>query len=211
MTFGFEDICEPDLPGTPGATFHPVLKTPLEGPWPEPHEILYVAMGCFWGVERIYWQQPGVINTAVGYMAGTAPFPTYEDVCTGQTGHAETTRIVYNPTKTSPGNLLKVFWENHDPTQGDRQGNDRGSQYRSLIITTTAEQRALAVKSMHDFGETLKAAGRGPITTEILDADTAGEFWLAEPYHQAYLHKHPNGYCNHGFKGFVCQAPVLHA
>ncbi len=168
MDFGFQNNSEPALPGV-----HPVLKTSLTGPWPLPHEILYVAMGCFWGVERIYWSQPGVINTAVGY------------------------------------DLLKVFWENHDPTQGERQGNDRGSQYRSMIVYTTSEQRQLAELSRQTFGQTLAQAGRGPITTEILSLAAAGEFWLAEPYHQAYLFHHPRGYCNHGFKGFVCEAPRL--
>lgn len=204
MDFGFQNNSEPALPGV-----HPVLKTSLTGPWPQLYEILYVAMGCFWGVERIYWSQPGVINTAVGYLGGHWPNPSYEDVCTGQTGHAETTRIVYDPTRTSAGDLLKVFWENHDPTQGERQGNDRGSQYRSMIVYTTAEQRQLAEQSRKTFGQTLAQAGRGPITTEILSLAAAGEFWLAEPYHQAYLFHHPRGYCNHGFKGFVCEAPRL--
>lgn len=203
MSFGFEDICEPGLPG-----IHPVLKTPIEGPWREPYEVIYFAMGCFWGVERIFWQQLGVLNTAVGYFGGDWPAPTYEEVCTGQTGHAETVRVVYDPSVTSAGELLKVFWENHDPTQGDRQGNDRGPQYRSLIAVTTDEQRTLAEKSRETFGATLSDAGRGPITTSIMDAADS-DFWLAENYHQAYLFKHPNGYCNHGFKGFVCEAPQL--
>lgn len=204
MNFGMKNNGEAGKPG-----IHPVLDTPWEGPWPEPYEVLYVAMGCFWGVERIFWSQPGVINTAVGYLGGNFANPTYEDVCTGQTGHAETVRVVYNPTKTSPGELLKVFWENHDPTQGDRQGNDRGSQYRSMIVYTTEEQRLLAEQSREAFGATLAEAGQGPITTEIISAENAGTFWLAEPYHQAYLFKHPHGYCNHGFKGFVCEAPTL--
>ncbi|ADI66989.1 peptide-methionine (S)-S-oxide reductase MsrA [Mobiluncus curtisii] len=189
-------------------TTHPVLHTSITGPWPEPHEVIYFAMGCFWGVERIFWSQPGVINTAVGYMAGQQPTPSYEEVCTGITGHAETVRVVFDPTATTAGELLKVFWENHDPTQGDRQGNDRGSQYRSLVICTTPEQRELAEVSRRNFGATLAGAGRGAITTEILDADAVGQFWLTEDYHQAYLFHHPHGYCNHGFKGFVCEVPV---
>ncbi len=190
------------VPGT-----HPVLGTAMGGPWPEPHEILYVAMGCFWGAERIFWQIPGVINTCVGYMGGTAPAPSYEEVCTGMTGHAETVRVVYDPEIVSAGQLLKAFWENHDPTQGDGQGNDRGTQYRSMIVATTPQQLELALESKRDFGAVLVAVGRGPITTEVLEAGQAGVFWPAEDYHQAYLYYRPNGYCNHGFKGFTCAVP----
>ncbi|MDY2941296.1 MAG: peptide-methionine (S)-S-oxide reductase MsrA [Varibaculum sp.] len=186
---------------------HPVLHTPMNGPWPEPNETIYFALGCFWGAERIFWQQNGVINTAVGYLGGTLENPTYPLVCTGTTGHAETVRVVYDPGRTSAAALLKVFWEMHDPTQGNRQGNDIGSQYRSLICTTTDEQAQLAEWTRNEFAKTLNAAGAGAITTEICDIATAGQFWPAEEYHQAYLYKNPNGYCMHGWNGYTCSLP----
>lgn len=200
---------EQALPGRPERPFavsplHVVLGTPLEGPWPEGSEVLHVAMGCFWGVERIYWQQPGVIVTAAGYMGGFTPNPTYAETTTGMTGHAETVRVVYDPALTTPENLLKVFWENHDATQGARQGNDIGTTYRSAIYWTTPGQGAAAHTTKEVFQRVLRNACLGEITTEIRRADGAGEFYLAEDEHQGYLHKNPGGYCNHGPNGLVC-------
>lgn len=188
---------------------HPVLGTALRGPWDEPHEIMYLAMGCFWGVERIMWQLPGVISTATGYMGGSVPHPSYEQVCTGRTGHAETVRVVFDPTRIKVAHILKSFWENHDPTQGNRQGNDVGSQYRSAIFYTTADQLKVARATRDAFQPVLSQAGFGPITTEIVSATDAGEFYLAERYHQAYLHHLPNGYCNHGPNGMSCPIGVI--
>jgi peptide-methionine (S)-S-oxide reductase len=188
---------------------HVVLGTPLEGPWPEGSEVLYVGMGCFWGVERIFWRLPGVVATAAGYMGGYTPNPTYEETCTGLTGHAETVRVVYDPAKTSPEMLLKAFWENHDPTQGPRQGNDVGTAYRSVIYWTTREQEAAALATRDAFQEVLTEHGYGRITTEIRSADEAGPFYLAEDYHQGYLHKNPGGYCNHGPNGMTCPVGLL--
>lgn len=195
--------------GNPAAPLHPVLGTPLQGPWEKPHETIYLAMGCFWGVERIMWQLPGVISTAAGYMGGSVAHPTYEQVCTGRTGHAETVRVVFNPTHTDIAHILKAFWENHDPTQGNRQGNDVGSQYRSAIFYTTTGQRDVARATRDAFQPILSQAGSGPITTEIIAARDAGEFYLAERYHQAYLHYLPNGYCNHGPNGMSCPIGVV--
>ncbi len=177
---------------------HEVLGTPLEGPWPDGTEVMYVAMGCFWGVERIFWTLPGVVTTAAGYMGGYTPNPTYEETCTGRTGHAETVLVAYDPTATTPELLLKAFWENHDPTQGNRQGNDVGTAYRSAVFTTTAEQAAAAEATRTAFQRVLTQAGRGTITTTIGSAQDAGPFYYAEDYHQQYLHKNPFGYCNHG-------------
>ena len=188
---------------------HVVLGTPLEGPWPEGSEVLYVGMGCFWGVERIFWRLPGVVSTAAGYMGGYTPNPTYEETCTGRTGHAEAVRVVYDPTKTSPELLLKEFWENHDPTQGPRQGNDVGTAYRSLIYWTTPEQEQAAIATRDAFQQVLTDNGFGQITTEIRAAEAAGPFYLAEDYHQGYLHKNPGGYCNHGPNGMTCPVGVL--
>jgi peptide-methionine (S)-S-oxide reductase len=188
---------------------HVVLGTPLDGPWPEGSEVLYVAMGCFWGVERIFWRQPGVIVTAAGYMGGYTPNPTYEETCTGLTGHAETVRVVYDPEVTTAEKLLAVFWENHDPTQGARQGNDIGTAYRSAIYWTTPGQEAAAVATRDAFQVVLRAAGFGAITTELRSAADAGEFHLAEDYHQGYLHKNPGGYCNHGPSGLKCPVGLL--
>jgi peptide-methionine (S)-S-oxide reductase len=180
---------------------HVVLHTPLQGPWPDGTEVLYIAMGCFWGAERIFWRLPGVVTTAAGYMGGLTPNPTYEETCTGRTGHTEAVQVVYDPSVVGYETLLKTFWENHDPTQGMRQGNDVGTQYRSAVYTTTEAQLAAATRSREVYGEALAKAGRGAITTEILPA---GPYYYAEPYHQQYLDKNPNGYCNHGFNGVSC-------
>ena len=187
---------------------HVVLGTPLEGPWPAGSEVVYLAMGCFWGVERIFWRLPGVIVTAAGYMGGYTPNPTYEETCTGATAHAETVQVVYDPAVTSISALLKVFWENHDPTQGNRQGNDVGTAYRSAIYWTTPEQEAAALATQDAFQKVLRDHGFGAITTEIRSAADAGPFYLAEDYHQGYLHKNPAGYCNHGPNGMTCPVGV---
>lgn len=193
------------VPGAGAAQLtHPVLGTPIDGPWDSPYEILYVAMGCFWGAERIMWNQPGVIATAAGYMGGHTEHPSYDSVCSGTTGHAETVRIVFDPRRTTVQELLKVFWENHDPTQGNRQGNDVGTQYRSAIFTTTPEQFEIACTTRDAFQTVLNEHGRGTITTQISPDSHAGEFYLAERYHQAYLHHNPAGYCNHGPNGLTC-------
>jgi peptide-methionine (S)-S-oxide reductase len=174
---------------------HAVLGTPLRPPYPAGIEVAEFGMGCFWGVEKLYWQMPGVFTTAVGYEGGSTPNATYEEVCTGLTGHIETTRVVFDPEKISYGELLKAFWEQHDPTQGYRQGNDRGTQYRSAIFTHSEAQRREAEASRDAFQRRLTEAGMGAITTEIRPA---GDFYFAEDYHQQYLHKVPNGYCpNH--------------
>ncbi|MDO5729299.1 MAG: peptide-methionine (S)-S-oxide reductase MsrA [Actinomycetaceae bacterium] len=200
---------DPSYLPNPANPLHPVLATPLNGPWDEPHEIIYLAMGCFWGVERIMWRLPGVIATATGYMGGTVAHPSYEQVCTGQTGHAETVRVVYDPMRTEAELILKTFWENHDPTQGNRQGNDIGTQYRSAIFYTTKHQRDRAYATRDAFQTVLTRAGFGPITTQIISSDEAGRFYLAERYHQAYLHHMPHGYCNHGPNGMSCPIGVL--
>jgi peptide-methionine (S)-S-oxide reductase len=183
---------------------HAVLHTPLEGPWPEGTEVLYVAMGCFWGAERIFWQLPGVVTTAAGYMGGLTPNPTYEETCTGLTGHAETVLVAYDPARTNPELLLKSFWENHDPTQGFRQGNDIGTAYRSAIYWTTPDQEAAARATRVAFQDVLTSNGYGRITTELRPATEAGTFYYAEDYHQQYLFKNPGGYCNHGPNGMTC-------
>jgi peptide-methionine (S)-S-oxide reductase len=187
---------------------HEVLGTPLEGPWPEGTEVLYVGMGCFWGVERIFWRLPGVVTTAAGYMGGFTPNPTYEETCTGRTGHAETVLVAYDPERTTPELLLKEFWENHDPTQGNRQYNDVGTAYRSVVYTTTPGQAAAAEATRTAFQRVLTEAGRGEITTTIASAEDAGPFYYAEDYHQQYLHKNPGGYCNHGPNGLTCPVGV---
>ena len=180
---------------------HVVLGTPLDGPWPEGTEVLVVGMGCFWGAERIFWQIPGVYSTAAGYAGGYTENPTYEETCTGRTGHTEAVRVVYDPEEVDLETLFKAFWENHDPTTPNRQGNDVGTQYRSAIYTTTPEQHAAAVDSAERYQAALTEAGYGTISTEIVPLAEAGDgrFYLAEDYHQGYLHKHPAGYCNHGF------------
>ena len=175
---------------------HAVNGAPLKGPWPEGMDTLVVAMGCFWGAERFFWQMPGVYTTAVGYAGGTTPNPTYRETCTGMTGHTEAVLIVFDPSEVSIDELLAVFWENHDPTQGMRQANDVGTQYRSAIYTNSDEQRLAAESSRDRYQDKLTEGGFGEITTEIAPA---GTFYYAEDYHQQYLHKNPGGYCNHGF------------
>ncbi|QDB80642.1 peptide-methionine (S)-S-oxide reductase MsrA [Georgenia wutianyii] len=185
---------------------HEVLGTPLRGPWPEGTEVLYVAMGCFWGAERIFWRLDGVVSTAAGYLGGFTPNPTYEEVCTGRTGHTEAVLVAYDPARTDPERLLKAFWENHDPTTPNRQGNDVGTQYRSAIYWTTPGQQRAAEATQEAFGRVLADAGHGPITTELAPA---GTFYYAEDYHQQYLHKNPGGYCNHGPNGYTCPVGLL--
>jgi peptide-methionine (S)-S-oxide reductase len=185
---------------------HYVNETPITPPFPDGMEVFYVGMGCFWGAERVFWQLPGVYTTAVGYQGGMTQNPTYEEVCTGTTGHAETALVVYDPSQTSLDVLLKSFWEQHDPTQGNRQGNDVGTQYRSVIYWTTREQRDVAIASRDAYGHALSGAGFGEITTEI---DEAPPFFYAEEYHQQYLAKNPGGYCNHGFCQIEYVAPDL--
>ena len=185
------------LPGRAARPFgvgdkHLVLGTPIEGEVPEGFEVAVVGLGCFWGEEQTFWQLPGVWSTSVGYAGGVTPNPTYEEVCTGRTGHAEVVRIVFDPSKLSYEQLLKVFWESHDPTQGMRQGNDIGSQYRSILLTTTPEQQATAEKSRDAYQVQMTKAGYGEIKTSILPLDT---YYYAEDYHQQYLHKNPAGYC----------------
>ena len=187
---------------------HAVLGTPLEGPWPDGTQVLYVAMGCFWGAERAFWELPGVVATAVGYQGGHTPNPTYEEVCTGRTGHAEVVLVAYDPAQVSTENVLRTFWESHDPTQGYRQGNDVGTQYRSAVYWTTPEQEA-AVRATRDaYAERLRAAGYGDITTELRPAAEAGPFYYAEDYHQQYLAKHVGGYCPDHSTGVTCPAGV---
>ncbi len=193
------------LPGRsqamPTADRHEVTGNPLKGPYPEGFETAVFALGCYWGAERKFWQVPGVHVTAVGNAGGYSPNPTYEEVCSGMTGHAESVLVVYDPGKVSYEALLKLFFESHDPTQGLRQGNDVGSQYRSAIYWTSPAQRdaALAAKAMYE--EALAARGYGPITTEIAEA---GPFYFAETYHQQYLAKNPGGYCGLGGTGVSC-------
>ena len=188
---------------------HEVLDTSMLGPWPAGTQVMYVAMGCFWGAERIFWKLPGVVTTAAGYMGGYTPNATYEEVCTGRTGHAEAVRIAYDLSVTSPELLLKAFWENHDPTQGSRQGNDLGTQYRSAIYWSTPGQEAAARATRDAFQDVLTANGFGQITTEMRAAQQAGPFYYAEGYHQQYLFKNPAGYCNHGPNGMTCPVGLI--
>jgi peptide-methionine (S)-S-oxide reductase len=183
-----------------------VLGTPMTPPWPDGHEVAYFGMGCFWGAERRFWETPGVYTTAVGYQAGYTPNPTYQEVCSGQTGHAETVLVVFDPIKVSYETLLSVFWESHDPTQGMRQGNDIGTQYRSGIYATSPAQLRAAERSAEVFGGRLASAGLGPVTTEIVEAP---EFYYAEDYHQQYLDKVPNGYCGLDGTGVSCPVGLL--
>ena len=178
---------------------HAVLKTPMTPPWPEGAEVLYVAMGCFWGAERIFWQIPGVITTAAGYTGGFTPNPSYEQTCTGRTGHTEAVAVVYDPEVVDVDVLLKAFWENHDPTQLNGQGNDHGTQYRTALYPTTEAQMAAVRASLERYQAALTKAGYGLITTEVRPFTDAGPFYYAEAYHQQYLFKNPGGYCNHGF------------
>ncbi len=180
---------------------HDVLGTSMTPPWPAGHEVLVVAMGCFWGAERIFWRLDGVHTTKVGYAGGWTRNPTYEETCTGRTGQTESVLVIYDPDVVSIDTLLKAFWENHDPTQLNGQGNDVGTQYRSAIFPTTSAQLAAAEASRRRYQAALAEAGFGEITTqvELLDAAGDGHFYDGEPSHQQYLDKHPNGYCNHGF------------
>ncbi len=182
---------------------HEVLGTPLRGPFPEGLETAVFGLGCFWGAERIFWQAPGVYSTSVGYAGGITPNPTYEETCSGRTAHAEVVQVVFDPKATSYDALLKLFWEAHDPTQGMRQGNDVGTQYRSAIYATTEAQLTAAKASREVYQAALAAAGRGAITTEIQPLTA---YYYAEPYHQQYLHKVPNGYC--GIRGTGVTCPV---
>jgi len=187
------------LPGRatplPTASRHAVLGTPLAGPFPAGLQTALFGLGCFWGAERVFWKLPGVYTTSVGYAGGLTPNPTYEEVCSGQTGHTEVVQVVFDPEKVDFEDLLGTFWEAHDPTQGMRQGNDVGTQYRSAIYTTSDAQLALARESKARYQAALAAAGRRAITTEIAPA---GPYFLAEDYHQQYLHKNPGGYCGIG-------------
>jgi peptide-methionine (S)-S-oxide reductase len=201
---------EEALPGRPERAFavpekHFVLGTPLEPPFREGMQQVVFGMGCFWGAERKYWQADGVYTTAVGYAGGITPNPTYEEVCSGRTGHTEVVLVVFDPKKTSFQEMLRIFWENHDPTQGMRQGNDVGTQYRSAIYTSDAEQAQLADESRKMFAERLGHAGYGEITTEFAPAPA---FYYAEDYHQQYLAKNPGGYCGLGGTGVSCPIGV---
>lgn len=188
----------------PTSEFHHVNGRPIGAPVPEGMEEIFLGMGCFWGVERLFWEKQGAWVTAVGYQAGVSPNPTYNEVCTGLTGHNETVRIVFNPAEISLGQILTIFWESHDPTQGMRQGNDTGTQYRSGIYTTSPDQKIAAEESKAAYAKALSSDGRGSITTEILDAPT---FYYADEYHQQYLAKNPTGYCNLSGTGVACPAP----
>ena len=180
---------------------HYVLGNPLTPPWPEGFQQIVVGMGCFWGAERVFWQAPGVWTTAVGYAGGSTPNPSYEEVCSARTGHAEVVLAVFDPSVTSYDEMLKLFWENHDPTQGMRQGNDVGTQYRSGIYVGSEAEREAAERSREVFASQLGDAGYGEISTEIAEA---GPFYYAEPYHQQYLSKNPYGYCGLGGTGVAC-------
>ncbi len=180
---------------------HEVLGTPLQPPFPEGTEQLVVGMGCFWGAERVFWQADGVYTTAVGYAGGYTPNPTYEEVCSGRTGHAEVVLVVFDPVALPLEGVLRLFWENHDPTQGMRQGNDRGTQYRSAVYWASGAQRTAAEASREMYQAELAHAGYGGITTELAEA---GPFYYAEPYHQQYLAKNPGGYCGLGGTGVAC-------
>lgn len=193
------------LPGRPDpiptATHHYVSGEKLAGPYPEHMRKVLFGLGCFWGAERLFWQMPGVHVTAVGYAGGTTPNPYYEEVCRGETGHTEAVLVVYDPYEISFESLLRTFWEGHDPTQGMRQGNDVGTQYRSAIYWTSKEQKKAAEASAKAYEAALKEAGRGAVTTEIREA---GPFYYAEDYHQQYLAKNPHGYCGIGGTGVTC-------
>ena len=206
------EMISPDqaLPGRseemPVPERHYVLDTPLKPPFPDGLETLVVGMGCFWGAERVFWQAPGVYTTAVGYAGGYTPNPTYEEVCSGRTGHAEVVLVVFDPKQTSLEEFLRLFWENHDPTQGMRQGNDLGTQYRSAVYVTAPGQRAAAEASRDAYQRVLNEAGEGEITTELAPLR---EFFYAEPYHQQYLAKNPNGYCPDHSTGVSCPVELV--
>ncbi len=212
--FGRDKQAMPDpdraLPGRsekmPVPSRHAVLDAPLEGPWPEGAQVALFGMGCFWGAERKFWEAPGVISTAVGYAAGYTPNPTYQEVCSGLTGHNEVVLVVFDPERTSYEEMLRIFWDNHDPTQGMRQGNDVGTQYRSGIYYHDDDQRRAAEASKKLFQAELAAAGYGEITTEILPAP---DFHYAEDYHQQYLAKNPMGYCGLGGTGVSCPIGLI--
>src|ERR1700735_2386195 len=189
---------------------HEVLGTPLRPPYPAGTQVAELALGCFWGAERKFWQTPGVVSTAVGYEGGFTPNPSYEEVCSGRTGHAEAVRVVFDPARVSYGELLRLFWESHDPTQGMRQGNDSGTQYRSVIFVASPQQEAEARASLAAYQQRLSQAGYGQITTEIVPAS---EFYFAEDYHQQYLSdsKVPNGYCPDHGTGVSCPVGVVKA
>jgi peptide-methionine (S)-S-oxide reductase len=193
------------LPGRaermPVAAKHVFLGTRMEPPWPADAQVAMFGMGCFWGAERLFYQLPGVISTQVGYAGGHTQNPTYKEVCSGMTGHTEVVRVVFDPKKTSYAELLRVFWENHDPTQGMRQGNDVGTQYRSAVYTYGPEQKAQAEASRAAYQKELSSARHGEISTELGEAP---EFYYAEDYHQQYLHKNPDGYCGIGGTGVSC-------
>jgi peptide-methionine (S)-S-oxide reductase len=188
------------LPGRsqamPVADAHLVLGTPMTPPFPDHLDSVVLGMGCFWGAERFFWKTEGVYTTAVGYAGGFTPNPTYEETCTGRTGHTEAVLVVFDPAVVSLETLLGIFWENHDPTTANRQGNDVGTQYRSAVYWNSPEQEAVAIASRDQYAARLSGAGFGEISTEFA---SAGEFYYAEDYHQQYLEKNPNGYCNHGF------------
>ncbi|WP_326798025.1 peptide-methionine (S)-S-oxide reductase MsrA [Streptomyces sp. NBC_01808] len=203
------------IPGRPAPAFpvperHTVLGNPLEGPYPEGLEVADFGLGCFWGAERNFWQTPGVWTTLVGYQGGHTAHPTYEEVCSGRTGHTEAVRVVYDPAVVSYDELLKLFWESHDPTQGFRQGNDIGTQYRSAVYTHTPAQAKAADASRASYQQVLSASGYGDITTEILPAADR-PFYPAEAYHQQYLDKNPGGYCGIGGTGVSCPVGVAPA
>ncbi|MBB4939013.1 peptide-methionine (S)-S-oxide reductase [Streptosporangium album] len=187
---------------------HAVLDAPLAPPYPEGSETADFGLGCFWGAERIFWQTPGVVSTSVGYEGGYTQNPTYEEVCTGQTGHTEAVRVVFDPSKVSYEELLRVFWEAHNPTQGMRQGNDVGTQYRSAIYFHSPAQEKSALSSRDAYQKVLTEAGHGQITTEIAPA---GDYFFAEEYHQQYLHRNKNGYCGIGGTGVACPAGIAPA
>jgi peptide-methionine (S)-S-oxide reductase len=210
MSFLFKNKSDPvtpdqALPGReermPVPARHDVLGTPLEPPFPDGFERAVFGLGCFWGAERIFWEAPGVYTTAVGYAGGHTPNPTYGEVCSGRTGHTEAVLVVFDPAKTTYDELLRLFWEGHDPTQGMRQGNDVGTQYRSAVLYTSEAQREAAERSRDMYAQELKASSYGPITTEIAPL---GDFYYAEDYHQQYLAKNPNGYCGLGGTGVSC-------
>ena len=206
---------EEALPGRetpmPVQSAHDVLGTPLTPPFPEGIETLVVGMGCFWGAERVFWRTPGVYTTAVGYQGGHTPNPTYEETCTGRTGHTEAVLVAYDPTKITAEELLRTFWESHDPTQGFRQGNDVGTQYRSAVYWTTEEQKQAYEATRAAYQPLLDQFRLGQITTDARPASEAGEFYYAEDYHQQYLHKVPNGYCGLGGTGISCPVGVVKA
>jgi peptide-methionine (S)-S-oxide reductase len=201
-----EEILPGRLAEMPVPDRHAVLGTPLRPPYPDGMQVAEFGMGCFWGAEKLFWKMPGVYSTSVGYAGGLTPNPTYEEVCTGRTGHIEIVRVVFDPTKTTYGDLLKAFWEEHDPTQGMRQGGDQGTQYRSAILTLNDEQQREAEASRVLFQERLKAAGHGEITTQI---GPAPELFYAEAYHQQYLDKNPGGYCPNHATGVSCPVGLL--